>query len=248
VTDLYDAEVRFGQSLYGYQLDLETLNRQMERHGIARAVLCPVRPPSYDLSPANDAVAAAVASDPTRFVGFARVDPWQGERALAELDRAVGDLGLRGLYLDPWEDHFVISDALVDPLVARAAAGKLPVMVTGGYTNFSHPSQLAALARRHPEATIVATHGGQLNISGLLLADAQIMLRLAPNVIIETSGVYREDFIEDCIAEFGPGRVLFGSGTPIFDQGYETLRIRLAHVDDAVKQQIGWDNIARLVG
>jgi predicted TIM-barrel fold metal-dependent hydrolase len=121
-------------------------------------------------------------------------------------------------------------------------------MVAGGYPQFSHPSQIAALARRHPSATLIATHGGQINISGLLIADALIMLRSAPNIIINTSGVYREDYIEDCVSEFGAQRVIFGSGSPVFDQAFETLRLHKAHLADEIKQQIGWDNIARLVG
>lgn len=245
---LYDAQVRLGECLFGYHLDLETLKARMEQHQIGRAVLCPVRPMDYDLAKANDAISVAVANDPASFSGFARVDPWQGSNALIELNRAITGLQLRGLLLDPWEDHFVISDPMVDPVIKAAGELGIPVMVAGGYPNFSHPSQIAALASRHPSVTFIATHGGQLNISGLLLADAQAVLRSCANIIIETSGIYREDFIEDCIDEFGAHRVVFGSGTPVFDQGFETLRIRSAHVGNDVKQHIGWDNIARLVG
>ncbi|HET7034274.1 MAG TPA: amidohydrolase family protein [Thermomicrobiaceae bacterium] len=244
---LYDAQVRLGDCLYGYSLRPADLLASMERCDIGRAVLCPARPRGYDLGPANDLVAQAVSAWPDRFVGFARVDPWRGEAAVRELDRAIQQLGFRGLFLDPWEEHFVITDPIVYPIVEAAAALRLPVMIAGGYPTFSHPSQIAALARRFPEVTFIATHAGQINISGLLLGDAQAMMRACPNVIAETSGVYREDFIEDCIAEFGPGRVLWGSGAPIFDQAFETLRARMAHVSDAVKQQVGWDNIARLV-
>lgn len=244
---LFDGEVRFGTSLYGYQLDTTTLLEQMTQTGIGRAVLCPVHPRSSRLAEANDAVARAVAEEPDRFVGVARINPWLADEALEELERAVTQLGLRGLYLDPWEERFVISSEIVDLLIERAVDFGLPILVTGGYTNFSHPSQLAELARRHREATFIATHGGQLNISGLLLADAQMMLRDSPNILINTSGVYREDFIEDCIAEFGADRVVFGSGAPIFDQAYESLRIRHAHVSEETKRQIGFGNLARLL-
>lgn len=244
---LFDAQVRLGECLYDYWLDLDQLTKQMDRLDIGRAILCPIRPRDYAFGPANDFIAATVRTDPDRFTGFARVDPWLGEAAIAELQRGIVQLKLRGLLLDPWEDHFVISDPLVDPLVESAAQLKIPIMIAGGYTNFSHPGQIAALAARHPEVLLIATHGGQLNISGLLLADAHDMLQSSPNVIIETSGIYREDFIEDCIAEFGPDRVIFGSSTPIFNQELETLRIRHAHLSDEIKQRIGWQNIVDIL-
>lgn len=245
---LYDAQVRFGESIYGYGLTIEPLLEQMARFDVARALLCPVRPVAYDLAMANDVVRRAVADHPGRFDGLMRVDPWHGPRAIEEFLRSIDGRGIAGLYLDPWEDHFTISDPLVDPVIEHARERRLPVMINGGYPTFSHPSQIQALAQRHPDVTFIATHGGQINISGMLLGDAQRMLQACPNIIIETSGIYREDFIEDCVAEFGAYRVIFGSGAPVFDQGFETLRIRLAHLGEDVKQAIGWDNGRRLFG
>ena len=244
---LFDADVRLGHSLFGYDLDLVTLRASMDRLNIGRAVLSSVRPRDYNINAGNDAVINAVNADPERFVGFARVDPWQGDDAIREIRRTVGQGGLRGVFMDPWEDHFSVAAPMLDPIVQTAHALDIPVMIAGGYPQFAHPSQIAALARRHPDTTIIATHGGQINISGLLLGDAQIMLKTAPNVIINTSGVYREDYLEDSIAEFGTHRVIFGSGAPIFDQSFETQRIHRAHISDDVKQKIGWDNIANIV-
>lgn len=246
--ELFDSQVRFGESLFGYRLDRQTLLNQMDRLDIRRAVLCPVRPPAYHFAPANEAVAQAVAADPDRFVGFARIDPWQGEQARAELMRATRDLRLRGLFLDPWEDHFAISHPMVHPLIEQAEALHLPVMLAGGYPVVSHPSQIRAMAERFPNVTFITTHAGQLNISGLLLGEAADMMRACPNVVAQTSGVYREDFIEECVAEFGPSRVLFGSGAPIFDQAFETLRIHMAHLSDEVKREIGAETLARILG
>lgn len=137
--------------------------------------------------------------------------------------------------VDPWQD----ADALRDR--------GLPLLLAGGYPGFSHPSQIGDLARQFPDVTIIATHGGQLNISGLLLADAGRMLRANPNVIMETSGIYREDFIEDTVADLGPERVVFGSNAPYMDQAFESARVRLAHLDDAAKAALGHENIRRIL-
>ena len=47
----------------------------------------------------NDYVAELVNAHPEQFIGFATVDPWKDRWAVNELDRAVNDLGLRGLKL-----------------------------------------------------------------------------------------------------------------------------------------------------
>lgn len=217
---IFDAHVHIGRSLFGVEQSIDDLLRSMDDNGIERAVLVPLKPPEYRLGPENDRVADAVRLHPDRFVGFARVDPWQGSRALEELRRAHDDLDLRGLFLHPFEERFTANDERVFPLMEYLQERGLPLLLAGGYPGFSHPAQIGDLARQFPEVTIIATHGGQLNISGLLLDDASRMLRSNSNVIMETSGIYRQDFIEDMVAELGANRVLFGSNAPYMDQGF----------------------------
>src|SRR5262245_22985811 len=58
----------------------------------------------------NDYVAGVVEKYPDRFIGFASVDPWKGQAALKELERAVKELGLRGLKLHPTSQAFFPND------------------------------------------------------------------------------------------------------------------------------------------
>ncbi len=243
---LIDAHAHVGTSLFGVGQSVEDLLASMADNGIAGSIVAPLKPPGYHLGPENDRIAAAVRAHPDRLAGFARVDPWQGEAALAELRRALDELGLIGLYLHPFEEQFAANDELVFPLLEFLRERGMPLMLAGGYPSFSHPSQVGDLAQQFPEVTIIATHGGQINISGLLLADAARMLRANPNLVMETSGIYREDFIEDTVAELGAERVVFGSNAPYLDQGFEAARIRLAHLDGAAKAALGAGNIRRI--
>jgi hypothetical protein len=245
---LIDAHAHIGQSLFGVGQSVEDLLASMDEHGIARSVVVPLKPRDYHLGPQNDFVGEAARTHPDRLVGFARVDPWQGEAALQELRRAIDGLGLAGLFLHPFEEQFAANEELVFPLLGFLRERSVPLMLAGGYPTFSHPSQVGDLAQQFPEVTIIATHGGQINISGLLLADAARMLRANPNVIMEASGIYREDFIEDTVTELGPERVLFGSNAPYMDQGFEAARIRLAHLDPQAKATLGSENSCRILG
>jgi hypothetical protein len=62
------------------------------------------------------------------------------------------------------------------------------------------------------------------------------------------SSLYREDFIEEVVAELGADKVLFGSQSPLLDQDLELHRILWAHTDDEVKQTVMWDNAQKLFG
>lgn len=245
---MLDAHAHLGRSLFGAEITVDELIASMETNGISRSVLVPLKPVNYHFGPENDRIAAAASRYPDRFSGLARVDPWQNTGALTELKRAVDDLDLIGLYLHPFEEHFTANDEVIFPLLDFLQERGLPLLLAGGYPGFSHPSQIGDLARQFPDVTIIASHGGQLNISGMLLADASRMLRTYNNVIMETSGIYREDFIEDIVKELGAERVVFGSNAPYMDQGYETLRVRLAHLSDEDKQCIATSNLARILG
>jgi predicted TIM-barrel fold metal-dependent hydrolase len=244
---ILDAEVYLGSNLFGPSYDDETLIAALDAAGVARAVVCPARPPEYHLGPANDLVADAVRRQPRRLIGFARVDPHQRTAALAELRRGVEQLGLRGLLLHPWEELFPVNDRSVDPLLAYARERRIPVQVAGGFPMVSHAAQIGDLARRFPEVPILATHGGQINISGRGLYEAGKMLRTCPNVYLQTSGVYREDWMEDMARALGAARIVFGSGAPYYDLGFELERVHRLHLPAGDRDAIAGTNLARLL-
>jgi uncharacterized protein len=239
-----DACTFVGQSLFGYGQTTEELIERLDAAEVERAIVCPVRPRGYDLGPANDVIADAVSRQP-RFIGLARVDPNLDDDALRELDRALG-MGLKGLFLHPWEENFRVNGPRVDPFLQRCATLQVPVVIATGYPWVSEASQVGDLARRYPSVPIVMTHGGQINISGLGQADASEVLRRHRNVCIETSGVYRQDFIEDVARDVGPQRILFGSSSPRMDVRLEVERIRWAKVSKADRALMLGDNASRV--
>jgi uncharacterized protein len=247
VSPTIDAHVHVGRSLQGYRLELPDLLRSMDRLGIARSVLYPVRPLGYAYPTENDAVAAAVAAHPDRFWGLGRVDARQPDAA-AEADRCLGRLGLRGIYLQPFEDAVGVAEPVVDPILARCAEAGAPVVIAAGYPWVSEAPQVGDVARRHPTVPIVMTNGGQINISGLGQRNAWLVLERCPNTYITTAGVYRQDFLEEVIGRIGAERVLFASQSPIFDQDYELHRVRWAHVDQDSRDRVIGANAARLFG
>lgn len=233
-----------GESLFGPAATVDELLRALDASEIERAVVCPVKPPGYRLEEANDEVAAAVARHPDRLAGFARVDPNRSDAA-AELARATGELGLCGLFLHPWEETFRIHE---DRVVRLLEGFAFPVIVAAGYPWLSEGAQVGELARRLPAVDLVATNGCQINISGLGQTDAELALAANENLFVQTTGVYREDFLEGVVAQFGAERLLYASGFPAFDPRLEVLRARWAPgLDDRAKALVLGGNAERLL-
>lgn len=216
-----------GPNLFGAGQSAGELLDRMDGVHVDAAVVTAHRPPAYELGPANDAVAAAVARAGGRLAGLARVDPNQPS-APDEAERAIGALGLSGLFLHPWEEVFAITGRRVHGVIQVCAEHGVPVVVASGYPWVSEALQVADLARQYPQIPFVMTNGGQFNISGLGQFDAELAMQDRANVLIQTSGVYRQDFIERAVASFGAGRVLFASASPYFDAAYELMRIHQA--------------------
>lgn len=244
---IFDFRIFLGQSFDGTRQTVSELLTRMDSLSIDMALACPFKPLAYDLNQANADLADSIASYPDRLVGAARIDPWQPDAADL-LQRGLEDHALAALYLNPWEENFRADLAILDPLLAIAAAAGIPVIVATGYPWLSEALQVSKLAQRWPTVPIVMTNGGQINISGLGQADATLALRQSSNLYIDTAGIYRQDFIEETVEEFGGERVLFGSGAPYLDQRYEIKRILQAKVDETTRRIMQGGQAQALLG
>lgn len=239
-----DAGVFWGDSLYRNSVRIKELQEQMELYEIDQMVLRPLKPFDYDYPQANARLAEAVGKE-VRFLGFARVNPWE-RNAPAQVAAAKAD-GLVGLHLHPWEDNFVVDGSFMDDTLQAAQEAGFPVYISAGYPCVSEPLQILEIANRFPKVNFIATHGAQLDMSGLSFDDALLLAQQAPNVKFDLSGVYRRDFIERLIRTSGEDHVIFGSNYPYMDIALEIVRIEAAKISDEVKDKIYYGTIKNLL-
>lgn len=237
----FDFRLFVGSSFDGTQQTISQVLQSMDSLQIDRALVCPMKPLSYDLAQTNLELAEAIRPHADRLAGAARVDPWQ-ENAVELLRRAVEKLGLRALYLNPWEEHFQVDMVRLDPLMGAAQALRVPVLIAAGYPWLSEALQIKALADRWPNLPMVMSNGGQINISGLGQANATLALSQCANLYIDTAGVYRQDFLEETIEAMGAERVLFASGAPYLNQRYESLRVDHLKIDTQARALVEGQN------
>ncbi|MBP2231940.1 putative TIM-barrel fold metal-dependent hydrolase [Azospirillum agricola] len=118
------------------------------------------------VSTSNDQVAALIAGRP-ELIGVGSVDPQrQGVAgALAEVERAVGRLGLKGINLEPGflAPALAFDDPLLLPVYDACDQFGVPVFLMSGPTTpdpaFNDPAPVGRIARDFPNLTIVCHHG-----------------------------------------------------------------------------------------
>ncbi len=238
--------------------DYENRIRVMDENGIDQATISPgnsfYRPNGLDdTRRVNDLVAEYVARYNDRFpIGLGVALPLQGEESLAEMERAVRDLGLRGF---DWHNMCLgvpIDHYMMYRFVDMATNLGVPVFIHAFPESSSEaPWRLEKIAGDFPKATIVA-------LSALCTwSYIEAVIRIAerrPNIVLDTLFFPVNQILERCVHRLGAERMLFGSDlvtTPIEKSyhhaaGLEEIR-RSTFVNDKEKSLILGGNARRVL-
>ncbi len=209
----------------------------------------------------NDYVAEVMQRYPDVFIGWASVDPWKGRAAVKELERAVTQLGLRGLKLHPITQAFFPNDERFYPIYAKAQELGIPVIFHTGHTGigagtpggtgiklkYSRPiPYIDDIAADFPNLTIIGAHP-----SWPWQEESLAIARHKSNFYIDLSGWAPKYFPQELIQYTNSiiqDRVLFGTDWPVI--GVERY---LSEFDEiawkpAVRQKLMLDNAKKLLG
>jgi predicted TIM-barrel fold metal-dependent hydrolase len=210
--------------------------RELDANSIGRAVLMASIPGD------EESVAAAVRSQPARFVGFFMIDPSK-EDAADRARRGLTELGLRAICLFPAMHHVSLYDERVTKIVETVAqvpgaaifihCGVLSVGVRQKLGLPSHfhfrlgnPLEVSRLALAYPKVPFIIPHfGAGLFREALMAAD------LCPNIYFDTSSTNRwirytpgltlAEAFRAALSIAGPSRLLFGTDSSFFPRGWQ---------------------------
>lgn len=134
---------------------------------VDKAVALAFWAPASHIEVSNDFIAEVVRHEPDKIVGFACVDP-KSPGAMAELDRSINELGMKGLKLGPIYQHFAPDDPACWPLYARVQELGLPIlwhqgtsfMAPEGPLEDAHPYRLDKVIRAFPNIKMIIAHFG----------------------------------------------------------------------------------------
>jgi predicted TIM-barrel fold metal-dependent hydrolase len=206
----------------------------------------------------NDELASICRAHPDLFVGFAGIDPWKGELAVRELERAVA-LGLRGAKFHPGRQRFIPSDSRFAPLwEAASGLGAVVLFHTGMMAagagtpggrgerlEYTRPIHLDALASQFPELQIIAAHPSWPWHEEMLA-----VARHKANVYMDLSG-YLPRYIPESFLKMATGllqdQALFGSDYPFIPPERWLAEFEQLDLKDAVREKILLGNARRLL-
>ncbi|MDA1184854.1 MAG: amidohydrolase family protein [Acidobacteria bacterium] len=210
--------------------------REMDACGVQRAILIASIPGD------EASVAVAAARHPSRLVGFFMLDPGADD-AVARTQRALGELGLKGLCLFPAMHHVPLDDDRTRRVVEAAAAcpgaavfvhcGVLSIGVRGKLglpspfdLRLGDPLAVSRLALTFPDVPFLIPHFG----AGLL-RETLMAVSTCANIHLDTSssnswvrytpGLTLDAVFAAALAVAGATRVLFGSDSSFFPRGWQ---------------------------
>ncbi len=169
----------------------------------------------------NDTVAAFVAAEPTRRIGFLSIHP-EVDGALDELERARTDLGLHGIKLGPNYQSFDPLGEAALRVYGLAERQGLPIVFHQGASpvqdaplRYAHPLLMDEIAIRFPELRVVMAHMGHP-----WQRETIVTIRKHPHVYADVSALfYRPWSFYEALrltTEWGAlDKLLFGSDFPI---------------------------------
>lgn len=192
----------------------------------------------------NDEVIQALSHWHDRAFGFVYLNPKHVDESLRELDRCVAAGPLVGVKL--WV-AVRCNDPNLDPILRRAGELRAPVFqhtwwkTTGNLPGESTPTDLAEVAAKHPNTTLICGHsGGDWERGIRAIRDTNLYVCLGG--YDPTAGA-----VEMAVRELGAHRLLYASDAGGRSFASQLAKVRGAQITDADRRLILGENLRRIL-
>ena len=224
----------------------EELLANMDANGVDMVVAFPKANPHTDYRVENERIIGWVKQYPTRIVGFARINPYFGAKAVADIHEYAA-MGVRGIKIHPLRDFYgnrVNDPELMFPLIEAIQEANLLVLVHSGNSWNCAPALIADLARNFSKTNFVMAHSAGFEGHQEAIAVA----RHQDNLYVDTASNGYPDITTNVVRALGPERVIYGSDHPTLPFGFELGKIvKYANLNSDQLDLILGRNLARLL-
>ncbi|MDG6994907.1 MAG: amidohydrolase [Nitrososphaerota archaeon] len=238
-----DSHVHFGGWGYGKGLPKLKTNEMLaefDKNGVDKAVVFSAN--SIDFHSSNDEIQEAVLQAKGRLIPFARINPYEGEKALEELRHRMSKQGWKGVKLHPTLQGFPLESTIAFPVYDEIAKLKVPVVVHTGSEMFNTPAQLAIIAEMYPDITFIMAHMG----ATFLVEQAIIVAKRRDNIILESTDVKCKK-LRSAVEAVGSERVVCGSDYPYDIQAHQLAKAEMSGLSSKDKDNVLGDTISKLL-
>lgn len=241
--------------VYPQPQSVADLIREMDAAGVAVAVVeGRDLETTFGFQTSNDHVAACVRQYPDRLIPFAGIDPNKGMGAVREVERAVRELGFRGVSLNPYMHKLPASDRMCYPVYAKCVELGVPVTITSGLAvqmpevaiDHCSPREIDIVARDFPELTLLPwsiVNPWAYEAIGIAQRHKNVYVQLGCywnvpgwSVVVEAVNTVLQD------------RCVFGSGYPTAPFHETLAAYAQMPFTDAAREKLMYKNAARILG
>ncbi|MFO8061129.1 MAG: amidohydrolase family protein [Bacillota bacterium] len=220
----------------------ETIISLMDEAGIDKAIIM-TYVDAPDTEGALEYIAESVDRYPDRLIGYARMNPRQGDAALSLFQKAMEEYRFKGLKLHPVSTLLHPGGAETVQMIRLAAQYNAPTLFHCGDEEMTLPLQVARAAEACPDATIILGHsGGYFHV-----ADAIRVAEEFPNVVLDTSAMPYPGLIREAVNRIGADRVIYASDGPGCDPSLEVHKVRLARLTAEEEERVFYRNIKTIL-
>lgn len=195
-----------------------------------------------DPEAANDMTREACRRYPGRIFGYVYLNPTDVKGSLSELDRCRQHDCFRGVKFHPMNNAYYPFVEDYYPVYARAEELGLPMLWHSGTSPYSHPLQIAFVARSFPAVPFILGHFALSDLTWECFPAAE----LAENVMVDTTANPIVPVMDDWIRRFGAERMLWGSDFPFYDVAYELVKVDHLAIEPDARRQIVSSNACRI--
>jgi predicted TIM-barrel fold metal-dependent hydrolase len=201
----------------------------------------------------EEEVYCAVQQAPTRLIGLAGFNPLEKMEAVRRVERAVRELGFKGVYIHTYGFGIPLNDRLYYPLYAKCVELGVPVSMQVGHSaehmpnELGRPIHLDTVALDFPELKLIGAH------TGWPWTEEMISLAWKHENVYLGIDAHHPKYLEPTLLHFmktrGQNKVVYGTNYPavLHAESIACIRNELG-LTEKVAEKILHGNAARVYG
>ena len=159
----------------------------------------------------------------------------------AELPRIMKDLNMPVLRLNPADNRFLPEPHILADYLQMAARRRIPVLFD---TAKGMPLQAVdAVMQAFPDLTAILFYENVWPCDRFL----RPFLALYKNLVLDTTHLIQDGTYEEMYKQFGPGRLVHGSGFPVGIMGTNMLTLKHSDLPEAEKAAVAGGTLRKLI-
>lgn len=190
----------------------------------------------------NEAIRKAVKPFPDRLIGAVWGNPFDGQSAIQEVNRAINDWRFKAIKIHPLLNALFANDRIVHPIPEVADELGIRIFIHSGHPPFSLPWSIAQLAEDFPKVKIAMVHMG--NGHGVYIQAAIDMAKEFSNLYLEISGMPMHTKIKEAYEQAGVNRITFGTDAPFHHPSVEIQRSLINGLNEMQLCDLFYNNAA----